>query len=318
MVDEAYCSECGCTKIYVDPDTGEHTCTACGLVLQKHGVNRGQDKRVFDIATEGHRIRYGEFITPSKVGHVKGSLIRTHCMKGKASPEKQRQFYRLKRAQMRTVNRSSQARNLNQAMNILAIITDKLSVPNYLKEEAALLYRKVLKANMVRGQSIKSMMSACIYAAYRIHGDPVILKKISEAANLPKKDTARCYRLIHKDLRDKNDKHVLDVKLDKAVNHIPHFATQLRLCGEVEKRCREIAALVDEKKLDQGRRPTGMAAAIVYIAAVVEHNIDVTQKEIADIAGVTEVTLRNRYKGLALNLPELGLRPGQSTREGKT
>ncbi len=39
----------------------------------------------------------------------------------------------------------------------------------------------------------------------------------------------------------------------------------------------------------------GVAAAAIYIASVLsdEHRI---QREVADVAGVTEVTIRNRYK----------------------
>jgi transcription initiation factor TFIIB len=41
----------------------------------------------------------------------------------------------------------------------------------------------------------------------------------------------------------------------------------------------------------------GLAAAALYIACVI-NNEKRTQKVIADAAGVTEVTIRNRYKGL--------------------
>jgi len=54
-------------------------------------------------------------------------------------------------------------------------------------------------------------------------------------------------------------------------------------------------------ELTSGRGPTGMAAASLYIASVLcgERR---TQREVADVAGVTEVTIRNRYKELAQKL----------------
>ncbi len=46
-----------------------------------------------------------------------------------------------------------------------------------------------------------------------------------------------------------------------------------------------------------GKDPMGLAAAALYVACVVTGEKK-TQKEIAEIANVTEVTVRNRYKGL--------------------
>ena len=67
----------------------------------------------------------------------------------------------------------------------------------------------------------------------------------------------------------------------------------------------EVLDLVVERKLTQGRRPSGLAAAIVYIVAKKEMDYGLTQKQISAEAGVTEVTLRNRYRGLVENIPEL-------------
>jgi transcription initiation factor TFIIB len=45
----------------------------------------------------------------------------------------------------------------------------------------------------------------------------------------------------------------------------------------------------------------GLAAAALYVACVLEGE-DKTQKDIAEAAAVTEVTIRNRYKGLKMAL----------------
>ena len=63
----------------------------------------------------------------------------------------------------------------------------------------------------------------------------------------------------------------------------------------------EILEEAADKELTSGRGPTGIAAASLYIASIFcgERR---TQREVADIAGVTEVTIRNRYKELAERL----------------
>ena len=50
-------------------------------------------------------------------------------------------------------------------------------------------------------------------------------------------------------------------------------------------------------ELTSGRGPAGIAAAALYVAALMNDEKK-TQREVADIAGITEVTIRNRYKEL--------------------
>jgi len=53
--------------------------------------------------------------------------------------------------------------------------------------------------------------------------------------------------------------------------------------------------------LTAGKDPTGLAAASIYISAILEGERR-TQREIAEIVHVTEVTVRNRYKELVREL----------------
>src|SRR5437764_980480 len=67
--------------------------------------------------------------------------------------------------------------------------------------------------------------------------------------------------------------------------------------------CRAVEILTEPqyKELTSGRGPTGVAAAAIYIASIL-CNERRTQREVADVAGVTEVTIRNRYKELTEKL----------------
>ena len=53
----------------------------------------------------------------------------------------------------------------------------------------------------------------------------------------------------------------------------------------------------DISELTSGRGPAGIAAAGLYVAALLNDEKK-TQREVADVAGITEVTIRNRYKEL--------------------
>jgi transcription initiation factor TFIIB len=83
----------------------------------------------------------------------------------------------------------------------------------------------------------------------------------------------------------------------KPQDYIRRFCSELKLSGDVQTKSTEILKEAASKELTSGRGPTGVAAASIYIASVMcgERR---TQREIADIAGVTEVTIRNRYKEL--------------------
>ncbi|NLE05828.1 MAG: transcription initiation factor IIB, partial [Crenarchaeota archaeon] len=83
--------------------------------------------------------------------------------------------------------------------------------------------------------------------------------------------------------------------------YITKFSNQLTMQGKVEEIAHKILTSAKELKLTSGRGPTGIAAAASYIASVLTGERK-TQREIAEIAQVTEVTIRNRYKELVERL----------------
>ena len=84
-------------------------------------------------------------------------------------------------------------------------------------------------------------------------------------------------------------------------DYIPRFASALKLSPETQSKSIEIIEQAQDKELTSGRGPTGIAAAGLYVAALINGEKR-TQREVADVAGVTEVTIRNRYKEIVKNL----------------
>jgi transcription initiation factor TFIIB len=80
-------------------------------------------------------------------------------------------------------------------------------------------------------------------------------------------------------------------------DYIARFASSLKLAAETQSKAVEILEEAQHAELTSGRGPTGIAAAALYVAALM-HGEKRTQREVADVAGVTEVTIRNRYKEL--------------------
>jgi transcription initiation factor TFIIB len=216
---------------------------------------------------------------------------------GKISPKKQAQLYRMRKWHKRVSVYGSLERNLIIALSELDRVASSLGLPDNIKESAALLYRRAVKEELIRGRLIKSVVAAVIYAICRIQGIPRTLDEISKASGIPKKEIGRAYRFVKLGL------HV-DVPLTDPARHIPKFATALRLGGEVQEEAVKVIGKALRKGLVSGRGPTGVAAAALYIAGAM-HGAKKTQKEIAVVSGVTEVTIRNRYRELKR---ELGLK----------
>ena len=70
---------------------------------------------------------------------------------------------------------------------------------------------------------------------------------------------------------------------------------QLKLNGITEGIINKILLVAKEQKLTSGRDAKSIAAVACYIASKIGGEYK-TQREVAEIANITEVTIRNRYK----------------------
>lgn len=291
------CPECGDHNLIEDRDRGEIVCGACGLVIHENVMDEGPEWRAFTQEEKKRRNRVG---SPSSLSvHDKGlSTVIDRVNRdafGRQLPTSTRlQMLRLRKWQIRARVHSSVDRNLAQAMAELDRLSDKIRVPTSVKEQAALIYRRSLDKGLVRGRSILAIAAASLYASCRFTQTPRTLKEIAEASLVKKKDIARCYRLL---LRE------LDMKMPMMdpIRRVPKIASKLGINEKAQQTAIDILRKAEEKKIIAGKDPMGLAAAAIYIACVLE-NERKTQREVAEITGVTEVTVRNRYKGLTKDL----------------
>jgi len=291
------CPECNSTDLINDPDTGEVICGNCGLVIQESIMDKGPEWRAFTQEEKESRSRVG--IPTSFSIHDKGlstaiDKIDRDALGRKIPLNARLQMWRLRRWQIRSRVHSSIDRNLAQAMTEIDRLSDKLAIPSAVKERAAVMYRKALDQGLVRGRSIAAIAAASLYAACRITGTPRNLKEISEASLVGRKDVARCYRLL---LRELN----LTMPVADPVIYISKISERAGIPGHVQTLALKILNEAKRKHVSAGKDPVGLAAAALYIASYLSGEKK-TQKEIADAAGVTEVTVRNRYKTLKRQL----------------
>jgi len=287
------CPECGSLEILEDYDSGEIICGGCGLVLHENVMDEGPEWRAFTKEEKEGRSRVG---TPMSFSvHDKGLSTMIDRVNrdayGRQLPMATRlQMLRLRKWQIRARVHSSVDRNLAQAMAELDRLSDKLHIPSSVKEKGALVYRRALDKGLVRGRSISAIAAASLYAACRFTETPRTLKEVAEASLIKKRDIARCYRLLLRELE-------IQMPITDPLNYVSKVASRVNISEKSQRRAIGILQRAQELQVVAGKDPMGLAAAALYIACV-QNEEKKTQKEIAEAAEVTEVTVRNRYKGL--------------------
>jgi transcription initiation factor TFIIB len=280
-----------------DYECAEIVCMDCGFVVAAKLADRGPEWRAFDDEQRAKRARVGAPLTFTI--HDKGlsTMIDWHDrdIYGKRlSPGQKAQIYRLRKWQRRIRVSDATERNLAFALSEISKIANSLSLPKNILETASVIYRKAVKERLIRGRSIQGVTAAAIYVACRQCGLARTLDEIAQASNINKKEVGRSYRFLVKEL----DYFIPPLKPSQ---YVTKFSNQLTMQGKVEEIAHKILAAAKELKLTSGRGPTGIAAAASYIASVLTGERK-TQREIAEIAQVTEVTIRNRYKELVERL----------------
>lgn len=299
MVEER-CPECHSKRLIRDYERGELICADCGLVIAENILDSGPEWRAFDAEQREKRARGGapvKYMRPNKGLVTEIDQYNRDIRGAKIPSKKQAQLYRMRKWHKRASIASSMERNLAIALSELDRIASYLGLPENVREASALLYRKCIEKGLIRGRLIESVVSAVLYAICRQYGIPRTLDEIADVSGIEKKEIGRTYRFITHELGIK-------VPLTDPTQYVPRFTAALKLSGEVQEKAITLLKRAIKKGLISGRGPTGVAAAAVYIAAAMVGERR-TQKEVADVAGVTEVTIRNRYRELK---KELGLK----------
>uniref|UniRef100_A0A7C3VL83 Transcription initiation factor IIB n=1 Tax=Archaeoglobus fulgidus TaxID=2234 RepID=A0A7C3VL83_ARCFL len=292
------CPECGSPRLIRDYRRGEFICQDCGLVIEDTYIDAGPEWRAFDSEQRDKRSRVGAPVTYTI--HDKGlSTIIDWSNKdyyGKAISVRNRaQLFRLRKWQRRIRISNATERNLAFALSELDRMASALGLPKSVRETAAVIYRKAVEKNLIRGRSIEGVVAAALYAACRQAGVPRTLDEIATYSRVDRKEIGRTYRFITRELG-------LKLMPTSPADYIPRFCAALGLSGEVQKKgLLKIIKKAEERELTSGRGPTGVAAAALYVASILLGERR-TQREVAEVAGVTEVTIRNRYKELAEKL----------------
>ena len=295
-IGQSRCQRCGKRNIISDSESGELICASCGLVISERIEESGPEHRNF-LDGGPDRSRTGDATSLRRHDRGLATIINpsNKDATGKSlSASMKMTVGRLRIWDSRSQSHKSTSRNFMLAFTELSRLKDKLALSEAVIEKTAYIYRKAIDKRIIKGRSISSLIAAAVYAACRGSETPRTIKDISEASNVKRKELTKCYRKLVQDLD-------LKMPIIDAVQCVSRIASRLGICEKTKRYAIKMIKDYQQTGEIAGKSPMGIAATAIYLASVVM-NEDLTQKDVADAANITEVTIRNRGSAMKKTL----------------
>jgi transcription initiation factor TFIIB len=281
-------------QIITDNESGEIICRNCGMVMLDNVQETRPEWRSF-TTDEGNNTRSRTGMPTSLARHDKGLATIIGRTNKDASGQvldaaMRTTMERLRTWDFRTQAHTSTDRNLRQAFSELDRLKDKLGLPDSVIEKTAYIYRKVQERGLVRGRTISSVLAAAAYIACREMGMSRTLDDIAHLNNIKHKELARTFRLLVLELD-------LKVPMIDPMKCVVKVANKAKLSEKTKRQAMNIMHDIIKSGVSAGKDPMGLAGSVIYMSSI-NTGETITQMDIADAAGVTEVTIRNRYKDI--------------------
>ena len=208
---------------------------------------------------------------------------------------------------------SPQQRRLSNVLTKINETCSAMSLPKLLVETAAMLYRNFESNYEAKGKSISCMAAATIFLACKKCSVVRSLDEIVEATGLTDQDrsnvklASKYYRLMVMEMGVFTE-HATDVQTSQLSTHTPavalaidqyisKLANMAKIDTKVERLAIDIAHKTNDHLLADGKAPNGLAAAYIYLASILL-DVNILQRDVSSLSGVTEVTIRNRCKDI--------------------
>ena len=277
-----------CNNPFVEARDGNKVCLNCGLIFERTFV--GNERRAYTVEEIQNRRRteprWRDFGPRTMLPNTKTDS------KGKSiGAKEQALFSRLSKIQNSLI--SSIERNFWEAKPKLKMLTSKLNIPEYIAETSWKIYSIVAKKKLTMGRSINGFIAGSLYAAIRVHDFPRLLDEVCEASLTPRRTVHRSLAMIIREVLPELNLRYQPITAESLVFR---FGNELDLPIQIQKEAINMLKDASRNGLKRtGKEPKGLAAACIYIAAK-NNSVRKTQSKVADVAKITEVTLRSRAK----------------------
>jgi transcription initiation factor TFIIB len=274
-----------------DPVTGEVICIGCGAVVSDKMTDTSPVWSVF--GNNELKSRSGIGMPMSLAIHdlglytVIGRNNKDFSGKTIADASIRSVIKRIRTWDYRTQTRTSKGQSRKYAFRQLNSLKEKLALPSPVVEKAAYIYRKAQKNEIIRGRTTTGAMAACVYIACRETIVPRTFDEVAKVSNIRRKEMWKAYRTIVLELD-------LKIPLIDPVRCLIKLANKTGVNEKAKRYGIDYMKQVIDNNISAGRDPMGLAATVLYISCQTYGDLDKSQKYFANIAGISDVTVRNR------------------------
>jgi len=284
------CPECSQGRLVQDISNGDIYCSDCGIICNEFSLYSNDSVSFSELDSHSQFGPTGDMgpsteITPGfRDGN--GNRFSSHRLL---------EIHRLRKTERFTKFTSTTGRNLNHMLGYMSAITSRLEITRPAREFSLHLYSDLVHKRITVGRDARALSAASIYAGCRYYSLPYTLEDIAQVVMddihpvNAKKRVGKAYRLL---LREMGLKRSIPTPLD----YISRYSSELNLTPEIETKARELLKRALKTGIPGGE-PASVAAALIYLASKIGGK-KVTQKEITSITGVTDTTIRTRYREL--------------------
>lgn len=284
---ELTCNNCNTSRLVSDDVNGEIVCSSCGCVISEYSEDRGKEQGVVSEGIDNRRTGAGLSLKMHDKGLYTIIGVQNKDSVGKPlSSNTVQVFNRLRKWDNRSQIKNTADRSLRSALNDLSNVQLKLGLSDAIIERASLFYRKASEKNLVRGRTVKGITGACLYAACRDLEHTRTLKEIAQHLGIGRKDLARSYRLLFRELG-------FVVSIADPVKSIGKIASKIGVKEKTIRKAMYVLDLAQDARIVAGKNPEIIAATAIYAACMLTGE-NKSQHEIAIAANTSTVSIRNR------------------------
>jgi transcription initiation factor TFIIB len=284
---ELTCDNCNASRLVTDFANGEIACSSCGCIISEYSEDRGIERGSLSEGIDNRRTGAGLSLKMHDKGLNTIIGVQNKDSIGKPLSSNTVQiFTRLRKWDNRSQTKNSSDRSLRIALNDLGNVQLKLGLSDAIIERASLFYRKASEKNLVRGRTVKGITGACLYAACRDLEHTRTLKEIAQHLEIGRKDLARSYRLLFRELG-------FVVSIADPVKSIGKIASKIGVKEKTIRKAMYVLDLAQDARIVAGKNPEIIAATAIYAACMLTGE-NKSQHEIAIAANTSTVSIRNR------------------------
>ncbi|MFQ5572778.1 MAG: transcription initiation factor IIB family protein [Nitrosopumilaceae archaeon] len=288
-------------SIITDEERGEIFCSNCGSVIADRMTYSSNGNPVYSkddylskTTTEGQsKLYFHDKGLSTKIGKNDRDFL------GKVISNKMKLKFNRLRVWDSRAKRNYSERTLATGFSNLGRLKAKLGLPDPVCEKAALIFRKALEQNLIRGRSIEMVMSTAVYVACRETNTPRTIDDIAKAENMPKKNISRTYRHLVNNMP-------LNFKPLEPKGLVNRISASIGLSEKTKRRAINFLEEAKKERIGVGKKPAGLASAAIYLAGTLNGE-KVSYSKIEQKSKTSAVTIRKIVHLFInnLNIPEL-------------